>query len=85
MTVWEWWWLEDGGQEYEGWAGACASRDDAIKEAQREVPVGARFIIIEARSSTAEKYEGADWVPFLRTRNREVLTNGPVAPEMANV
>lgn len=79
MTFWQWWWLEYDGQEQEGWTGGCASREAAISEAQREVPVGAQFLVIEARSSSAAKHGGADWIPFLRTRNRELLTNGPAA------
>ena len=78
MTNWEWWWLEYDGQEQEGWAGACVTRQAAIDEALREVPVGAHFLITEAKSSTDAKYEGADWVPFLRTRNREELVKGPI-------
>lgn len=37
---------------------------------------GDQFRIIEARSSTAKKYEGSDFVPFLRTRNEEIITVG---------
>ena len=35
---------------------------------------GDQFRIIEARSSTAMKYEGSNFVPFLRTRNSEIVT-----------
>lgn len=35
---------------------------------------GAQSRIVEARSSTAKKYEGSDFVPFLRTRNKEIIT-----------
>ncbi|WP_313026717.1 hypothetical protein [Brucella sp.] len=35
---------------------------------------GDQFRIVEARSSTAKKYEGSDFVPFLRTRNAEIIT-----------
>ncbi|MBK0020922.1 hypothetical protein IAE29_03270 [Ochrobactrum sp. S46] len=37
---------------------------------------GDQFRIVEARSSTAKKYEGSDFVPFLRTRNEEFITVG---------
>lgn len=37
---------------------------------------GDQFRIVEARSSTAKKYEGSDFVPFLRTRNEEIVTVG---------
>ena len=35
---------------------------------------GDQLRIVEARSSTAKKYEGSDFVPFLRTRNAEIIT-----------
>lgn len=39
---------------------------------------GDQFRIVEARSSTAKKYEGSDFVPFLRARNEEIITvEGP--------
>lgn len=37
---------------------------------------GDQFRIVEARSSTAHKFEGSDFVPFLRTRNEEIITVG---------
>ncbi len=77
MTPWLWFWLERGDGEDGGWQGERATREQVIREAQRELPVGASFRIVEARSSTAARYEGADCVPFLRTRNHETLTNGP--------
>lgn len=79
MTGWEWWWLEVGDEEHGGWQGACSTREQAIRAAQRELPIGAQFHLIEARTSTARQYEEADCVPFVRTRNRETLTNGPRA------
>ncbi|MGE0178963.1 MAG: hypothetical protein AB7O91_03980 [Sphingomonas sp.] len=77
MTPWGWFWLEEG-EPNDCWAGEHDTRDHAIAEAQRELPAGAAFFVIEARSSEDMKYEGADCVPFLRTRNKERLVNGPV-------
>lgn len=77
MTFWQWWWIETGECEDGGWMGEFDTRDAAIAAAQRELPVGVQFDVMEARSSTSQQYEGADCVPFLRTRNRETLTNGP--------
>lgn len=77
MTLWQWFWLEEGGPEDGGWMGEYPTRETVIAAAQRELPPGITFHIIEARSSTAREYEGADCVPFLRTRNREALINGP--------
>lgn len=77
MTPWRWWWIEDGNDEDGGWMGDHLTRDKAIADAQRYLPAGTAFDVIEARSSDAMKYEGAECVPFLRTRNRERLVAGP--------
>jgi hypothetical protein len=79
MTPWAWWWLAEGDDEHGGWAGCHDSRDEAVADAQRHLPAGTRFRVMEARSSDAMKYEGADCVPFLRTRNEEWLTAGECA------
>lgn len=72
---WEWWIGEPGAESYA--LGTAKSRDEAIQIGQRETLPGEQFEIIEARSSTAMKYEGADFVPFTHRRNHEVFTNGP--------
>lgn len=79
MTPWRWWAGEIGADTYD-LAGDCASREDVIRQACRELKPGEQFQIIEARSSGAIKHEGSDCVPFLRTRNHEVLTAGPALP-----
>jgi hypothetical protein len=73
MTPWQWLWIEEGDDESGGWRGEHVSREQAIDDAERELIAGTAFLIIEARSSTSMEYEGADCVPFLRTRNRERL------------
>jgi hypothetical protein len=76
MTPWSWYAGHPGEFTYD-LAVDCASREDAIREALRELSAGETFQVIEARSSEASKHEGSDCVPFLRTRNHEVLTAGP--------
>jgi len=52
------------------------TRQRVIEVASLYLAEGDQFRIIEARSSTDAKYEGADFVPFLRTRNAEIITVG---------
>ncbi len=68
MTNWAWFW---GGYDDEAMAGEFKTRSDAIASAEAALPAGEPFKIIEARMSTAKKYEGADFIPFLRVRNGE--------------
>lgn len=75
MTPWRWYAGIIGEWTYD-LACDCPSREAAIAEANRELKPGDQFQIIEARSSEAAKHEGSDCVPFLRTRNHEVLTVG---------
>lgn len=69
MTPWAWSWREEGDEAY-----GCerATREDVIADAERELQPGQTYEIIEARMSEAARYEGSDWIPFLRTRNHEV-------------
>src|SRR3546814_6685917 len=60
-SAWEWWVGEVGEQRYD--LGTAKSRDDAIRLGLRTVEIGEQFQIIEAQSSTAKKYDGADFVP----------------------
>jgi len=73
MTKWYWYAGEIGDDTYDLVSDA-PTREDAIKEASRQLQIGDRFQIIEARSSQAKKYEGSDFVPFLRTRNHEIVS-----------
>ena len=74
MTPWAWYWKSEGDDSY---GEECSSREAVIAAAHREVDPGATFEIVEARMSESLKYEGDDFIPFLRSRNHEVLT----APE----
>lgn len=76
MTPWQWWWLEDGEDEH-GWCGEHYTRAQAIADARDTLPSGVKFWIIEARSSTALEYEEDECVPFLRTRNKELIWMAP--------
>lgn len=77
MTPWSWWAGELDAETYDL---ACEekSREDAIQVASRLMKTGERFQIIEARSSEDRKHERSGFVPFLRTRNHEIITVGPV-------
>lgn len=73
MTPWQWWWLEEGDDEHGGWRGEHCTREQAIADANDALPSGIKFWVVEARSSTSEEHEGAECVPFLRTRNKKAL------------
>ena len=71
MTPWTWFAGELGEDVYE--LAEENTREKVIETAMRHLSVGDQFRIIEARSSTAKKYDGSDFVPFLRTRNAEII------------
>lgn len=73
MTPWAWWSGEIGAETYD-LALEEPTRDAAIAEAERQLSPGDTFQVVEARSSTAAECERTGFVPFLRTRNHEVLT-----------
>jgi hypothetical protein len=71
MTPWTWFAGEIDEDVYD--LAEEDSREKVIEAAMRHLSVGDQFRIIEARSSTAKKYEGSDFIPFLRTRNAEII------------
>jgi len=73
MTPWSWYAGEIGEDTYD-LAADAPTREAAIEQASQQLNVGDQFQIIEARSSDAQKYEGSDFVPFLRTRNHEIVS-----------
>lgn len=74
MTPWKWWYVaEIDANDNDGWWGEHDSRGEAVEAAQRTFAPGTRFYVIEARSSEAVKHEGSECVPFLRTRNKELV------------
>lgn len=80
MTPWAWWASDEEDAACGEWnIGECDTREAIIAAANRELPAGTAFRIIEARSSEDLKYEGADIVPFLRVRNGDRLVAGVAA------
>lgn len=73
MTPWGWFWGEDNGEPY---AGEYKTREDAIAAAEQIVEAGQEYEVLEARMSTAQRYVDSDFVPFLRTRNKETRVAG---------
>ncbi|MBG6116242.1 hypothetical protein IWY39_000046 [Sphingobium sp. JAI105] len=54
------------------------TREAAIAQALRNAEDGETIQIVEARMSTALKYDDADEIPFTHTRNHEIIgTKGP--------
>lgn len=83
MTPWRWWAGDAENVEGDGQYDVdFDTRQQAVAWAIREYG-GSPFYVIEARSSTAEKYSDGshEIVPFLRTRNKERL---PEPPENSN-
>lgn len=74
MTPWSWYAGEVDEFVYDL---ACdePSREAVINTAVAQLEVGDQFQIIEARSSEAKRQENDDGIiPFLRTRNHELVT-----------
>lgn len=71
-AAWEWW-AGIVGEPIYNVAGGCKSREDVIREALANVSADEEIQIIEAQMSTARKYEDSDEVPFIRTRNHEII------------
>lgn len=78
MTPWQWWAGSVADIDVEGVypVGECASREEAIAAACREYGAGVEIEVLEARSSTSMKYEGAACLPFIFVRNKERLITG---------
>jgi hypothetical protein len=77
MTGWEWWAGPLDDDCY--WLANEPTREAVIAQAMHGMSPGEQFRIVEARSSSDRRYEGSDFVPFLRTRNHEIITVGAVA------
>ena len=78
MTPWQWWAgaVDEVDSCGEWQLGEFDSRDAAVAAATREYEPGTAFYVVEARSSTNMRYEGADIVPFVRQRHKERLVTG---------
>jgi hypothetical protein len=75
MTPWTWF---AGNLDDDVYDLAEADTREKVITAALDAPTGwlkpgDPFCIVEARSSTAKKYEGSDFVPFLRTQNAEII------------
>ena len=77
MMPWRWWAGELDDDVY-NLAGDEPTREAVIKVARYGLKPGDQFRIVEARASSDRRYEGSDFVPFLRTRNAEIITVGHV-------
>lgn len=79
MTLWEWWAGDAENVDCEGCyeSGPHPTREAAIAAGRDEKWGGDYFSIIEARSSSASKHDELEVVPFLRTRNFELIDNDP--------
>lgn len=72
---WEWHVGEINGDCYD--IGCSNSREAAIEAGMRHVGYGESFQIIEAISAGDDHPDWSeDWVPFLQTRNHEIITKG---------
>lgn len=68
MGPWRWYACMEG--EHDGYGFESETREACIEAALRDLgPVVIE--ITEARFSSATRYEGADFVPFVRQRNQE--------------
>lgn len=70
MSPWAWYWKHADDEAY---GEECTTRDAVIAAAHRAVRPGDTFEIVEARMSESLEHEGSDFIPFLRSRNHEVL------------
>jgi hypothetical protein len=79
---WTWWTGHQASVDDDGTydIGNRETREAAIQDALRDTCPGDRFYVIEAVMAPWEDDGDPDnRVPFQETRNRELLTNGPVA------
>lgn len=68
MGPWRWYACEEGNHDEYGFE--SATREECIAAALRDLgPVAIE--ITEARFSSDRRYEGSDFVPFVRQRNQE--------------
>lgn len=56
------------------------TREDAIAAIAADLGPCIVIEVCEAQMSTAKRYEGADFVPFTKVRNRERIELGPRHP-----
>lgn len=79
---WRWYACLEGEETEYGFE--SKSRDEALAEISREFGPFKSVSIVEAQLSTAAKYEGADFVPFIRERNHETTETHPTPKDQTN-
>lgn len=90
MTPWQWWAGDYGAVEYENGyeLGDFPSRTAAISAGRKKWP-GEIFCIVEARSSTAKKYQHGEheMIPFISARHHEIINPEPseVVEKITNI
>jgi len=72
--AWKWYAAIEG-DEVDGFGSEADTKEAAIADLLRSVTVlpNERIVVIEARMSSAMKYEGEEFVPFTHQRNRQVV------------
>jgi len=78
MSPWRWYACQEGNDDEYGFE--SKTRDECIAAARSDL---GRVVIeiTEARMSTAKRYEGADFVPFVRQRNQERVDLSDLEPQ----
>ena len=79
-AAWKWYACPEG--ETDEFAYESDTREAAIAAIAKDFPPETVIEVVEARMSSARRYEGDDFVPFIATRNAEKLTLG--AREVCN-
>ena len=72
---WRWYACLPGEEQEYGFE--SKSREDALAAISAEFGPFKEVKLVEAVMSSAQKYEGADFVPFIRERNHETTETEP--------
>lgn len=68
---WRWYACVEGEGDECGFE--SGTREGAVEAILRDMGPNVTIEVMEARMSTAKRWEGADFVPFVAVRNREVI------------
>lgn len=83
-TAWQWWATPRAAYHEGEWTlGEFSTREEAVAAGMEATEHGEFFYVVEARSSTAKKHEGAEIVPFVATRNLEIIEHIAAGSEAA--
>ena len=72
--AWKWYATTEGATDE--YSFESNTREDAISAIIRDLGHSGKILVCEARMSSAAKYEGADFVPFVSKRNEELIDVG---------